>query len=230
MFDDEIDNKNESKEGGFKIDIGGSEDENKSHKFLTEVNLKIPDFKNKKILTIGFMCVCIFLVFISIIMYFHSQSVKKENLKNLNTVSTASPDIVDRQYIKDSLNKIQPFENKLMNRVSDKSKKTDSFNKRSIGINDYLDHLNNYKKSSSDELANLQKVSCATEVNNYKSSIIKEYQVFIDGITHEANYINSKLTGKETMEMNVSQSDYKNLIQIYKENSSELSKIQNMCK
>lgn len=230
MFDDEVDNENKSKEGGFKIDIGGSEDENKSHKFFTGMNLKRPDFKNKKVLTIGFICLCAFLVFISAAMYFHSQSIKKENLKNLNTVSTASPDVVDRQYIKDSLNKIQPYENKLMNRVSDKSKKTDSFNKRSIYINDYLDNLNNYKKSSSDELANLQKVSCASEVNNYRNNIIKEYQVFIDGLTHEANYINSKLTGKETAEMTVSQGDYKNLIQIYKENSSELSKVQNLCK
>lgn len=230
MFDDEIDNENKSKEGGFKIDIGGSEESHKNHKFFTGMNFKTPDFKNRKALTIGFMCVCIFLVFISVAMYFHSQSIKRENLKNLNIVSTANPNIVDKQYIKDSLNKIKPYKNKLMNRVSDKSKKTDSFNKRSISINDYLDDLNNYKKSSSDELANLQKVSCATEVSNYKNNIIKEYQVFIDGLTHEVNYISSKLTGKETAEMTVSQGDYKNLIQIYKENSNELSKVQNMCK
>ncbi|MFL0251503.1 hypothetical protein ACJDT4_13865 [Clostridium neuense] len=229
MFDDQVDS--ESKEGGLKIDIGGTEDEsNKRHKFFTGTNPKIPDFKNRIPIIIGFMCICFLLVLISITAYFHSQRGKRENLKNLSIVSTASPDIVDRQYIKDSLNKIQPFENKLMNRVTDKSKKTDSFNKRSIDINDYLDDLNNYKKSSSDELSNLQKVSCATEVNNYRSNIIKEYQVFIDGLTHEANYINSKLTGKETAEMTVSQGDYKNLVQVYKENSNELNKVQNLCK
>lgn len=243
MFNDEIDERNnESKEGGFRIDIGGEENNDskfvedtrsskKTHKIFTGRNsLSTFNFRNKKFLMVGFMVLCFLLIFISITMYFHGQKVKRENLKNLNNISTASPDILNKQYIKDSVSKIQPYENKLMNRVSDKNSKTNSFNKRDLSITNYLNVLDNYKKTSSDELTNIQKESCSQEVNNYKSNVIKEYQAFIQGLDNEAKYMNGRISGQSTVDMDVCQSDYKQLIELYKLNSTELTKIQNMYK
>ncbi|PJI06554.1 MULTISPECIES: hypothetical protein [Clostridium] len=223
MFDDEIEEEKTKERKIPKIDIGGSEGD--EHKFFTGNK-----FRNKKILTAGFIGICIMFVIVSIIMYAHSKSVSRENLKHLNSVEIASPDVVNKQYIKDSVNKLNPYETKIMNRVVEKNKKTDSFNKKDLGINDYLDDLQDYKKKSSNELGKLQGVNSSTETNNYKNNVIKEYQVFIDGLNHEINYIDEKLKGNNSPEIDAAEEDYKDLINIYKDNSKELDKVQEMSK
>ncbi|URZ15456.1 hypothetical protein [Clostridium felsineum] len=188
------------------------------------------DYRNKKIIAVGFIGVCSLIIVVSIIMYAHSKSVSRENLKHINSVSIASPDVVNKQYIKDSINNLSPYENKLMNRVAEKNKKTNSFNKDDLEINDYLDDLQDYKKKSSDELTKLQGVNSSTETAIYKNNVIKEYKVFVDGLNHEINYINEKLKGNNSPEIDVAKEDYKELINIYKENDKELDKIQGMYK
>ncbi|MCR3758456.1 hypothetical protein KYB31_05530 [Clostridium felsineum] len=188
------------------------------------------NFRNKKIIAVGFIGVCVLFVVVSIIVYTHNKSVSRENLKHLNSVSIASPDVVNKQYIKDSINNLSPYEEKLMNRVVKKNKKTNSFNKDDLEINDYLDDLQDYKKKSSDELIKLQGVSSSTETVIYKNNVIKEYQVFINGISHELNYINEKLKGNNSPEIDAAEEDYKELINIYKGNSNELDKVQGMYK
>lgn len=244
MFDDEIDQRNnDSKKGGVGIDVGGemkcynenfTEDEmtsQKAHKIFTGKNiLSTFNFRNRKFLMTAFGILCCLLIFISVAMYFHSEKIKRENLKNLSGISTASPDVLNKQYIKDSLSKIQPYENKLMNRVINKNSETNSFNKRDLSITNYLNDLDNYKKTSSDELANLQKESCSKEVNNYRNNVIKEYQAFIQGIDNETKYMNGRISGQSTVDMDVCQSDYRQLINIYRSNSTELTNIENMCK
>ncbi|URZ05927.1 hypothetical protein [Clostridium felsineum] len=213
-----------------KINIRGFREE--AREFFTGKKIRNIsfDYRNKKIIAVGFIGVCVLFVVVSIIVYVHSKSVSRENLKHINAVSIASPDVVNKQYIKDSINKLSPYEEKLMNRVVEKNKKTNSFNKDDLEINDYLDDLQDYKKKSSDELNKLQGVTSSTETATYKNNIIKEYQVFVDGLNHEINYINEKLKGNNSPEIDVAKEDYKQLINIYKENDKELVKIQGMYK
>lgn len=177
------------------------------------------DISSKRVKIIALTAVVVVLSSISLKIYFNHYKNVNSEIKKLNSVNVVNPNKLREENIKETINTLEPFENRLIKTAAGKKNLTDNFNE----TKKYSQNLTSTIKDTSKDLDQLKKCSVPPEVNNYKSNLINEYTNFIDGLDHEIKYVNSSNCSQD--EMSAAQSNYNNFISIKNANEVELNNL-----